>query len=299
MINAENNDMDFFRRRGFLTLDSTSRTVIWVVENYHSVLASEHSICNTLNRISNEFMMTKDNVSAPINFSKKVNSEKSISEVNLEVRCTMTVTDFESFQICQKKEMIQKFEKTYVPSLSTAELRSHLEVILEGEKDNHVTICAQGEVFQVHRTMLCSSSSVFAAMFKHDTSERTTNRIEITDVSVETVGEMLSFMYFGSTSKLCPQTAVDVYAAADKYDIMRLKKKCSDFLISNLSKETVLDIMILADRHGDEELKESTVKFLVNSAADIIESDEFLLFIENETELVRCIILHMLKNTSK
>ncbi|GBL79099.1 Speckle-type POZ protein [Araneus ventricosus] len=268
----------------------------------NSVIKVSITVTDTLNQIqlSKEFMMTKDNISSPINFDRKVSSEKFINEASLEVRCTMTVTDFESFQTCQKKEIIRKFESNYVPSITTAELKDHLEVILDGDEDNRVTIFVQGDVFQVHRTMLCSNSSVFAAMFEHDTSEKINNRIDIDDISVETVGEILSFMYFGSTSKLSLQKAIDVYTAADKYAILRLKKKCSDFLISNLSKESVLDILILADRHGDEELKESTIKFLMNKkAADIIESDEFLLFIESESELARCIILHTLKNTSK
>ncbi|GFU47707.1 speckle-type POZ protein [Nephila pilipes] len=351
MANEVNNEVNNYRRRGFLQLEATSRSVLWTVDNYYSVLATEHSICSNTFRVpslfsclfylslsvnedvfslnvirtakspyflraafhssvkacvilkdtfnsiqlSREFIISKDNISEPINFSKDNNSCKISNEANLEVKCTIIVSETENSRSCHKMKTPHACEKDYVPSISTDELKNHLQVILEGDEDNHVTIFVDDDVFQVHRTILCSNSPVFSAMFEHDTSEKTKSQIYIDDISAETIGEILSFMYFGSTSKLSRQKAIDVYSAADKYAIMNLKGKCSNFLVSNLTQELVLDVLIMADRHGDEELKELAIKFLVNEAANIIKSDEFLLFVETEPNLGRCIISHLLK----
>ncbi|GIY45525.1 speckle-type POZ protein [Caerostris darwini] len=357
MSNPRDNDVDYLNRRGFLKLEAISRTVIWTVENYHSLLISEHSICsntfrvptlpsclfymclslqrdlfslnvisiiknqysflrNTMNSVikisifledtvnqielSKELIMPKDNILTPINFDKNVSaSNKCLNKEHLEVRCTVTVSDTENFSSLQKTEISHKFEDNYIPSISTSELKDHLQVILDGDEDNHVTLIVGEDAFQVHRTILCSHSSVFTAMFEHDTSEKNKNQIYIDDISVETIGEILSFMYFGSTSKLSYEKAMDIYTAADKYAIMNLKRKCCNFLISSLTRESVLDVLIMADRHFDEALKESATKFLVNETADIIKSDEFLSFVENEPELARYVILHLLKHIPK
>ncbi|GIY63432.1 speckle-type POZ protein [Caerostris extrusa] len=147
MSNSRDNDVDYLNRRGFLKLEAISRTVIWTVENYYSLLISEHSICSNTFRIPT---LPK----------------------HLEVRCTVTVSDTENFSSLQKTEISHKFEDNYIPSISTSELKDHLQVILDGDEDNHVTIIVGEDAFQVHRTILCSHSSVFAAMFEHETSEK-------------------------------------------------------------------------------------------------------------------------------
>ncbi|GFX23620.1 speckle-type POZ protein B [Trichonephila clavipes] len=278
------------------------KTSYFLRTSFKSNVKASIVLKDTLNQIqlSRELIIMKDNISAPISFAKSNNASGIFSsDACLEIKCTIIVSETEDVRSCQKMKTPRECESDYVPSISTNELKNHLQVILEGEEDNHVTIFVDQDIFQVHRTILCSNSPVFAAMFEHDTSEKTMNQIYIDDLSVDTIGEILSFMYFGSTSKLCHQKAMDVYSAADKYAIMNLKRKCSNFLGNNLTQELVLDVLIMADRHGDDDMKELAIKFLVNEASNIVESDEFLSFVETEPELGRCIILHLLKHTPK
>jgi speckle-type POZ protein len=66
---------------------------------------------------------------------------------------------------------------------------------------------------------------VFAAMFEHDMEEGQSNNVIITDIDNEVVFEMLRFIYTGKVNHR-EKMAFDLLAAADKYDLGRLKIMC-------------------------------------------------------------------------
>lgn len=258
-------------------------------------------IRDVLNQIelTKELYMQADNITLPINFEVKSSPTHTlVNEACLDIQCSVINIEMETF-VPFKSVLESQESKVYVPSISSNELREHLQVILEGEVHNNVTISVGDELFQVHKTMICSHSPVFAAMFEHDTLEKAKSRIYIDDISADTLKEMISFIYFGSTSQMSHELAMDLYAAADKYAMTDLKRRCSNFLTKNLTKELVLDVLIMADRHADQDLKTTSIQFLVNEASDIIEMGDFLEFLETESELARSIILHLVKIVTK
>lgn len=258
-------------------------------------------IRDVLNRIelTKELYMQTDNITPPINFELKSSPTNTlVNKACLDIHCSVINIEMENF--APYKSVLESQEsRDYVPSISSSELREHLQVILEGEIHNNVTISVGDELFQVHKTMICSHSPVFAAMFEHDTLEKAKSRIYIEDISADTLKEIISFIYFGSTSQMSHKLAMDLYSAADKYAMTDLRRRCSNFLTKNLTKELILDILIMADRHGDQDLKNTSIQFLVHEASDIIEMDDFLEFLETESELARSIILHLMKNVTK
>jgi hypothetical protein len=69
---------------------------------------------------------------------------------------------------------------------------------------------------KIHKIYFDSGrSSVFAAMFGHDTLEAKTNRVMITDVDYETMQELLRFIYCEKVSDL-KKLALNLLPAADK-----------------------------------------------------------------------------------
>ncbi|GFY56058.1 hypothetical protein TNIN_348791 [Trichonephila inaurata madagascariensis] len=59
--------------------------------------------------------------------------------------------------------------------------------------------------------------------------------------------------YTATMPNLLWDSGCNLYAAADKYEILSLKSECS-FLKDNLSSDNALDLLILSDLHQDEDL---------------------------------------------
>ncbi|GFU67599.1 speckle-type POZ protein-like [Trichonephila clavipes] len=92
-------------------------------------------------------------------------------------------------------------------------------------------------------------------MFKHNLKENLTNCVEINDLSPEVVKAMINYIYCGKIEDLNLEMAIQLYPAAEKYDIQDLKKICTDFIVSHLTEENVCDVLLLGDLYSDSVLE--------------------------------------------
>ncbi|GIY37151.1 TD and POZ domain-containing protein 3 [Caerostris extrusa] len=81
---------------------------------------------------------------------------------------------------------------------------------------------------------------------------------------------MLGYLYTADVEGLQWESAIDLYKAADKYEILSLKKKCSSFLKLNLTPTTACDILLLSDLHMDGDLKTYVQNFIVKHHNEIL-----------------------------
>ncbi|CAH8588800.1 unnamed protein product [Schistosoma curassoni] len=116
--------------------------------------------------------------------------------------------------------------------------------------------------FEAHKAILAARSPVFAAMFGHGMEESRANRVEITDMEPDTVAEVLRYIYTGQVVGM-NRLAHELLAAADKYQLERLKTMCEEALVESLSVENACDIFGLADMHNAEQLKAHTLEFIM------------------------------------
>ncbi|GIX80219.1 TD and POZ domain-containing protein 1 [Caerostris extrusa] len=70
-----------------------------------------------------------------------------------------------------------------------------------------------------------------------------------------TMRRMLQYTYTDVLEDLQLENASQLYEAADKYQILSLKHKCSSFLKLNLDAANACDVLQLSDLHHDEQLK--------------------------------------------
>lgn len=77
--------------------------------------------------------------------------------------------------------------------------------------ENHIRLA-------VHKAILAARSPVFYAMFSDNTIEAKSNQVEITDMTIDVVDQLLTYIYTGKLDKL-DEYALDLMTAADKvYD---------------------------------------------------------------------------------
>jgi len=125
--------------------------------------------------------------------------------------------------------------------------------------------------FQVHKAILSARSPIFGAMFEHGMTEARENRVDIADVDGEVLREMLRFMYTGIAPNL-EKMADELLAAADKYQLDRLKVMCEQSLCLSLTNENSCETLILADLHSAEHLKMQAIEFINLHANEVMET---------------------------
>ncbi|XP_035220456.1 speckle-type POZ protein B-like [Stegodyphus dumicola] len=154
-------------------------------------------------------------------------------------------------------------------------LHRSLRNLYESGKFSDVTIVVDSRRFPVHKFILCSHSSVFCRMFETEMIESESNQVQISDVDPDIIHAMLLFIYSGGVEKLCVETAMQLYTAADKYDVLALKKMCASFLKSNISVKNVCNILQLAEMHSDDDLLWNAFEFFSDHLQEIFSTKEW------------------------
>lgn len=135
-----------------------------------------------------------------------------------------------------------------------------------------VTAC--GKELKAHKVFLASKSEIFAAMFTHDVLENKSNIVNIPDVDHEILKEMLRYIYTGQVENM-ENVAIDLFIAADKYDIQDLKSMCEKHIANSLTVENAIQIFDLADKYNAEQLKNQAIYFVKSNSAKITETGIF------------------------
>jgi len=164
-------------------------------------------------------------------------------------------------------------------------LSEDLSSMLESQKFSDVKLAVNGHEFYAHKAILASRSPVFAAMFEHEMEEKKQNRVDITDMEHEVLKEMLKFIYSGKVTQL-EKMADDLLAAADKYDLERLKVMCEEALCSNLAVDTAAEVLILADMHSANQLKAHAIDYINTHATDVMETQGWKSMITRQPHLI-------------
>ncbi|GBO19996.1 Speckle-type POZ protein [Araneus ventricosus] len=168
------------------------------------------------------------------------------------------------------------------------------------ESLSDVSLRAGSKSFPAHKNVLSVRSPVFEAMFTRDMREKTSNIVDIPDLNAETLNRLLLYIYKNTVQELQWESAMDLFRAADKYQLLDLGKKCSFSLKSNLSLTNVCSILSLADMHEDGDLRKTAVDFISEHDDEVFNSNEWKNFkMENfqlASEVIERIPLIKIKN---
>jgi len=136
--------------------------------------------------------------------------------------------------------------------------------LLKSAKFADFTIHAGGQQFSCHKVILAAKSPVFERMLTTDMKESKENQVILTDVTPETVNDMLNYIYTNNVIDLAKK-AKDLLPVADVYDLAGLKKECSAALIKQINKESAVELALMADTYNTEDLRIAAVCFMVDN----------------------------------
>ncbi|TVT97887.1 hypothetical protein EJB05_56813, partial [Eragrostis curvula] len=139
-------------------------------------------------------------------------------------------------------------------------LHLHFGDLLESGVGADVTFQVAGETFSAHRCVLTARSPVFKAELLGKVCVR------IDDMDPRAFEKLLHFVYTDSLPKMTKEEefemATHLLAAADWYEMHRLKLICAETLREYIDLNTVVNLVVLAERHGCYRLKKDCIDYL-------------------------------------
>ncbi|GBO15394.1 Protein maternal effect lethal 26 [Araneus ventricosus] len=170
-------------------------------------------------------------------------------------------------------------------SLSVEALEEDLQWLYTDGFLSDVKLKTNSKIFPAHKIILSTRSPVFKAMFTSNMKEKSSKIVDIEDMDDDTVHRMLFYIYTADVEDLQWEGALKLYVAADKYEILTLKMKCSAYIAANLNPNNACDALVLADLHQDVKLKSTVQKFILRNDQVIINSKNWECLMENNLKL--------------
>jgi len=205
-------------------------------------------------------------------------------EDKLTVLCEITI---DGKDIQQSGQALVQVKSKPSTKICPEKMSSDFNFLLESGQFSDVTIKCEGTRLSCHKVILGARSPVFNAMFIHNMTENQKKEIDIEDLDIETVKDMLKYMYAGKIDNLNTRSP-RLLEAADKYQLSELKEICEEVLCLALDVDTCLECLVLADLHNAEELKEAAVKFVVEHSTEFVDQvDKFKAYPDLMAELFK------------
>uniref|UniRef100_J3MUJ4 BTB domain-containing protein n=2 Tax=Oryza brachyantha TaxID=4533 RepID=J3MUJ4_ORYBR len=161
-------------------------------------------------------------------------------------------------------------------------LGSQLAAMVNRADCSDVRFSVGGEMFYAHRAVLAARSPVFGAELLGSMAESTMACITLDDVEPTTFRALLEFVY---TDELPARPAglsstefhKRLLAAADRYDLDRLKLMCAQKLWESVSVETAAATLGYAEMYSCPELKKKCIEFLMtgNNLNKVAVTDDY------------------------
>ena len=148
------------------------------------------------------------------------------------------------------------------------------------QKLTDVTLQCQGKKFEAHKLILAASSPVFEAMFKEGTKEHQESCVNIEDIDSDVFDVFLRYLYSGEVDQL-DEMCLDLFTAADKYDVQPLRELCLQHMTKNISVDNAVEVLALAERHSIESIKSKTLQFINKNVLNVSTTDAW-------TDLIKC-----------
>ncbi|KAJ1687527.1 hypothetical protein LUZ63_018917 [Rhynchospora breviuscula] len=211
------------------------------------------------------------------------------------VKCIVTIT--------KSLQLTTSYGVTVPPS----NLGQHLLRLLQRGDRADVTFVVMGEIFKAHRYILAARSAVFRAELFGCMRKKWADTITIHDIEAPVFRSMLCFIYSDSLPNFEKKYSNDndkdndgeyddmrlmaqnLLAAADRYDLERLKLMCEDYLCKNLNVSMVASTLIVAELHNGNQLKAECLRFMSSPVVfkAVAKTDGFLHLIKSFPSMLK------------
>lgn len=171
-----------------------------------------------------------------------------------------------------------------------------MDIFLNGNISD-VVLKIHDKESRAHKCILAAESPAFLAVIMHDTKEEITRVVDFQDFDQNTFPDFLNYLYTGCVENLTSETALKLYAVANKYKINELKENCRNHMLENISIDNFCELFTLSHRHNEEDLKEACIQFFSENSLEIVLTSKWqTLLTENPTAANELFIKHLQLN---
>ena len=144
----------------------------------------------------------------------------------------------------------QSTEKTFVKSWVLETIHK------DGMEDTDFTlVCKDGTEVPVHKVIMKGASDFFKAMMKPEHSEVQEGRGNV-DCGSEVGQGLVNFVYTGDVNaETFDQNLIEFLKVADEYNLVQLKEKAEQRMLSKLDVSNMMEYIIAGDRYNAKKLK--------------------------------------------
>ena len=170
-------------------------------------------------------------------------------------------------------------------------LGSHMLRLFEDRMCTDVVFDVEGTQIAAHKIMLSARSPVFKALLTGPMKESHADHITIKDIKAPVFKILLYFAYADDLpvdiqgSKLDVPLAQHLLAAADRFQLLRLRCICEARLCDSVSVETVATTLALAEQNNAKELKRVCLEFVSKHLQAVMATESYEYMIKTCPEL--------------
>ncbi|CAL4933566.1 unnamed protein product [Urochloa decumbens] len=235
----------------------------WRIKFYRLTKVEKHVSSRVLARESREFSSDHPCWTLKAFIRRKAfEKSKHLKGDSFTIRCDITITKNGN----TARHTAGAPASAAVPTL---DIQHHLLSLLRSGKGSDVTFEVNGETIAAHRCVLAARSSVLAAELFGPMKEGTTSGvISVAEMEARVFRLLLDFIYSDSVPVIEEEEGEQdviwqhLLAAADRYDLQRLRLMCEEKLAGYMNTRTVATILAVAEQHSCQGLKEACLDFL-------------------------------------
>ncbi|QDZ23047.1 POZ domain-containing protein [Chloropicon primus] len=184
-------------------------------------------------------------------------------------------------------------------------LSEDLGGLLKSGENSDFTFVVEGEEMPAHRLIVASRSPVFKALLENDMMEGKAKKIDIVDVRAPAFQILLHFVY---TDSLPPEVSGDnlevtmaqhLLAAADRFELPRLRAICEKHLCETVDIANAATTLTLADENHATELKRHCLEFVAQNLSNVMVTSGFEYMVQRCPHLQRAILEACSKDMSR
>jgi speckle-type POZ protein len=159
------------------------------------------------------------------------------------------------------------------------------ELFRTGQNADYTIVVQSGEGDQeeipVHRMLLEARSPFFRGMLESNMAEAQEGRYVVRDIDANVFKAMLHFIYTDALPEEFEGTNLEVnmaqhlLAAADMYQLTRLRQMCERRLCETVDVETVATTLALAEQNHAEDLKRVCMDFVAKQLNLVIQTEGY------------------------
>eukprot|EP00088_Acartia_fossae_P047443 TRINITY_DN5142_c0_g1_i1.p1 TRINITY_DN5142_c0_g1~~TRINITY_DN5142_c0_g1_i1.p1 ORF type:complete len:418 (+),score=94.34 TRINITY_DN5142_c0_g1_i1:48-1301(+) len=198
------------------------------------------------------------------------NNSPLLSDGRLSLACRITIrlvdTENHTSQVAQYLQESQELSEN---ATHISELKA---MLTSGDFSDCVIKCQGDEEILCHKAMLAARSSYFKAMFSSNMVEKITGTIKVEETK-ETCLNLLEFIYTGRIAN--HKLTLDIFEAADKYNLQDLLDQCTSYLKKTLDRENCIQTFVVADRHSNLTLRAAAKDFILDNTAILTGTDRW------------------------